>query len=187
MQTTAFFLFFATIAMSLSGQRAFAKLPPGGGIKSPDGEIRLLLDQQTEAWNRGDIEAFMAGYWNSDETEFVGANGVSRGWQALLERYRKNYPDRKAMGRLSFSNLEIHMVCADAAYAIGRFKLEREDDRPTGFFTLNFRRFAEGWRIVADHTTGSAAVPAKSQNRATAGIDLRLRPAAPPITTFRGQ
>lgn len=164
MQTTASFLFFAAIAMSLSGQQAFAKLQQlGDGIKSADEDIRSLLDQQTQAWNRGDIEAFMAGYWNSAETEFVGANGVSHGWQALLERYRKNYPDRKAMGRLSFSNLEIHMVCADAAYAIGQFNLDREDDRPTGFFTLNFRRFAEGWRIVADHTTGSAAVRAKSQ------------------------
>jgi ketosteroid isomerase-like protein len=163
MQTTACFLFFAAVAISLSGQRVLAKLPSGGGIKTADGEIRSLLDQQTEAWNRGDIEAFMAAYWKSDETEFVGANGVSHGWQALLERYRKNYPDRKAMGRLSFSNLEIHMVCADAAYAIWQFNLDREDDRPTGFFTLNFRRFAEGWRIVADHTTGSAAVRAKSQ------------------------
>jgi len=160
MQTTAFFLFFAAIAMSLSGQRVFAQQTDGGN-KSSDVQIRALLDQQTEAWNRGDIEAFMAGYWKSGETEFVGSNGVSRGWQALLERYRKNYPDRKAMGRLSFSNLEIHIVCADAAYAIGQFKLERENDRPTGFFTLNFRRFAEGWRIVEDHTTGSAAEPGK--------------------------
>jgi ketosteroid isomerase-like protein len=161
MQTTALFLCVAAIAMGLPAQRIFARMPSGTGNKSDDAQIRALLDDQTAAWNRGDVEAFMAGYWKSEETEFVGANGVSRGWQALLERYRKNYPDRKAMGQLSFLNLEIHIVCPDAAYAIGQFKLERENDRPTGFFTLNFRKFAEGWRIVADHTTGSASTPSK--------------------------
>lgn len=162
MQTTALLLCLATIAMGLSAQRISAHMPSGAGNKSDDAQIRALLDDQTAAWNRGDVEAFMAGYWKSEETEFVGANGVSRGWQALMERYRKNYPDRKAMGQLSFPNLEIHVVCPDAAYAIGQFKLERENDRPTGFFTLNFRKFAEGWRIVADHTTASASAPPKS-------------------------
>lgn len=119
-----------------------------------DGQIRSVLDMQTAAWNRGDIDTFMTGYWKSEETEFVGASGVSRGWQAVLDRYRRNYPDRKAMGQLTFSNLEIHVVCPDAAFAIGEFRLEREKDRPAGIFTLNFRKFPEGWRIVADHTTG---------------------------------
>ena len=150
-------------AQRISAQRVFVQLASGDGNESDNAQIRALLVQQTAAWNRGDIEAFMAGYWKSEETEFVGANGVSRGWQALFDRYRKNYPDRKAMGRLAFSNLEIHVVCADAAYAIGQFELKRETDRPTGFFTLNFRKFPEGWRIVTDHTTGSAAVPSKSE------------------------
>jgi len=162
MQTTALILCLASIAMGLPAQRISAQMPSRPGNKSDDSKIRALLDDQTAAWNRGDVEAFMAGYWKSEETEFVGANGVSRGWQALLERYRKNYPDRKAMGQLSFPNLEIHVVCPNAAYAIGQFKLERENDRPTGFFTLNFSKFAEGWRIVADHTTASAPASPKS-------------------------
>jgi ketosteroid isomerase-like protein len=120
-------------------------------------EIRAVLDAQVAAWNRGDIEGFMAGYWKSDETLFAGANGFSRGWQALLERYRKNYPDRKAMGKLSFTELEIHALSNDAAYIVGRWQLERESDRPGGVFTLIARRFPEGWRIVHDHTTAFAA------------------------------
>ena len=150
-------------AQRISAQRVFVQLTSSDANESESTQIRALLDQQTAAWNRGDIEAFMVGYWKSEETEFVGASGVSRGWQALLDRYRKNYPDRKTMGQLSFSILEIHVVCTDAAYAIGQFELKREDDRLTGFFTLNFRRFAEGWRIVADHTTGSAAETSKPQ------------------------
>ena len=118
--------------------------------------ILTLLNDQTAAWNRGDIEGFMNGYWNSNQTEFVSSEGVSRGWQALLERYRRSYPDRKAMGPLTFSDLEIRVECSTAAYALGEYHLQREDDNPSGVFTLNFRKFPEGWRIVVDHTTAFA-------------------------------
>ncbi|MGH9682867.1 MAG: YybH family protein [Candidatus Acidiferrales bacterium] len=121
--------------------------------QSAEASIRQVLQDQTAAWNRGDIDGFMSGYWESSQTEFVSADGVSHGWQTLLDRYRKHYPDRKAMGRLTFSNLEIHVVCEDAAFATGQYQLERENDRPSGDFTLNFQRFPEGWKIVADHTT----------------------------------
>ena len=124
---------------------------------SDESEIRQLLLMQTDAWNRGDIDTFMAGYWKADETAFVGANGITRGWQAVLDRYRKNYPDRKAMGRLAFSGLEVHVTCPDAAFVIGQFQLERERDKPAGIFTLDFRKFPEGWRIIVDHTTGFPA------------------------------
>jgi ketosteroid isomerase-like protein len=125
--------------------------------ESAEAQIRSVLDMQSAAWNRGDIDAFMEGYWKSPEIEFVGASGITRGWQAVLDRYRRNYPDAKAMGKLSFSNLEVHLLCPEAAFAIGNFQLEREKDRPSGVFTLNFRKFKEGWRIIADHTTGFAA------------------------------
>jgi ketosteroid isomerase-like protein len=125
-----------------------------------DPQIRAVLDAQITAWNRGDIDSFMFGYWKGDETKFIGANGITRGWQSVLDRYRRNYPDAKAMGELSFGNLEIHVTCPDAAYVIGEFHLIREKDQPSGVFTLNFRRFPEGWRIVADHTT---AYPAPSK------------------------
>lgn len=126
----------------------------GAAESSDESQIRQLLLLQTDAWNRGDIDSFMAGYWKSDETAFVGANGITRGWQAVLDRYKKNYPDRKAMGQLSFSNLEVHVSCPDAAYAIGQFQLKRENDKPEGIFTLDFQKFSEGWRIILDHTTG---------------------------------
>jgi ketosteroid isomerase-like protein len=98
----------------------------------------------------------MNGYWNSNQTEFVSSEGVSRGWQALLERYRRSYPDRKAMGHLTFSDLEIRVECSTAAHALGEYHLQRENDNPSGVFTLNFRKFPEGWRIVVDHTTAFA-------------------------------
>jgi ketosteroid isomerase-like protein len=147
-------LWFGVAALAAFSVSTHANAAPDG---SAEQQIRSVLDMQSAAWNRGDIAAFMEGYWKSEETEFVGASGVTRGWQAVLDRYRKNYADGKAMGRLTFSNLELHIVCPDAAFAIGNFQLEREKDRPRGVFTLNFRKFKEGWRIVADHTTGFAA------------------------------
>jgi ketosteroid isomerase-like protein len=123
---------------------------------STEVHIRAVLAEQTAAWNRADIDAFMTGYWKSDHTLFIGANGVVRGWEAVLARYHRNYPDRKAMGHLTFSNVEVHVECADAAFVVGEYHLERADDKPAGVFTLDFRKFAEGWRIVADHTTAFA-------------------------------
>jgi L-asparaginase / beta-aspartyl-peptidase len=121
----------------------------------PAGEtaIRAVLEAQVAAWNKGDIDGFMNGYWNSPATTFAGSSGVKRGWGAVLERYRRDYPDRQMMGRLEFSNLEITMLSSDAALVLGYWQLERTHDRPGGVFTLVFRRFSEGWRIVPDHTS----------------------------------
>jgi ketosteroid isomerase-like protein len=133
---------------------------------SDEAEIRAVLDMQTAAWNRGDIDTFMTSYWNSQQTEFLGANGIAHGWQAVLDRYHHSYPDRKSMGTVSFSDLEVHLTCADAAYVVGKFHLVREADQPSGVFSLDFRKFPEGWRIVLDHTTAfpttAAVVPAAS-------------------------
>jgi len=132
---------------------------------SDESQIRAVLDMQTTAWNRGDIDAFMTGYWKSQQTEFIGASGIVRGWQAVLDRYHHSYPDRTIMGTLSFSDLEVHLTCADAAYVVGIFHLVREADHPSGVFSLDFKKFPEGWRIVLDHTTAfpaAAVVPAAS-------------------------
>lgn len=118
-------------------------------------EIRTVLTAQQEAWNRGDIEAFMNGYWRSEETVFVSGDDVTRGWQKVLDRYKKKYSDRAKIGTLTFSDLEITPLSAEAAVALGAWKLERAQDQPHGRFTLIFRRFPEGWRIVHDHTSAA--------------------------------
>jgi uncharacterized protein (TIGR02246 family) len=123
--------------------------------RDPAAAIRAVLDAQVEAWNRADIDAFMQGYWKSEKTEFVGASGVLRGWQNVLSRYRRQYPDRAAMGHLTFSDLEVTLLAPDAALVVGHYQLEREHDRPSGVFTLVFRKFPEGWRIINDHTSAS--------------------------------
>ena len=85
--------------------------------------IRAVLDAQVEAWNRGDVDTFMQSYWNSDKTEFVGSSGIFRGWQAVLERYRKTYPDRRSMGTVQFSDLDITVLSPSAALVVGKYCL----------------------------------------------------------------
>ena len=152
----------ATICLALIS-RPFLASPAD---PSEESQIRAVLGMQTAAWNRGDIDTFMTGYWNSEQTEFLGAGGIAHGWQAVLDRYHHSYPDRKTMGTLSFSDLEVHLTCADAAYVVGKFHLLRDSDQPSGVFSLDFRKFPEGWRIVLDHTTAfpaaAAVVPAAS-------------------------
>jgi ketosteroid isomerase-like protein len=115
--------------------------------------IQGVIDAQQRAWNQGEIEAFLRGYWRSPELTFAGSNGVTRGWDAVLVRYKEAYPDRAAMGQLSFSELEFRFLGADGALVLGRWHLERANRSIGGVFSLVWQRVPEGWRIVHDHTS----------------------------------
>jgi uncharacterized protein (TIGR02246 family) len=117
--------------------------------------IRAVLDAQAAAWNRGDLEGYMDGYARSDDTVFVSGDRVTRGWQTVLERYKKAYDSREKMGVLTFSDLEITILSKDAAIVLGRWHLQRSKDEPHGRFTLLFRKTKSGWKIVHDHTSSA--------------------------------
>lgn len=119
-------------------------------------DIRAVLDAQVAAWNRGDIEGFMDGYWRSSETVFISGDTVTHGWQTVLDRYKKGYATREKMGTLAFSDLEIKVISKDAAVVSGRWQLTRAADTPHGRFTLIFRHTTQGWRIVHDHTSSAS-------------------------------
>ena len=117
------------------------------------GAIRKVMEDQTAAWNRGDIDGFMGGYWRSEKLVFVSGDKVTRGWQQTLDNYKKSYDSRAKMGTLTFSDLEINVLSKDAAVVLGSWWLKREKDDPKGKFTLLFRKFKDGWRVVMDHTS----------------------------------
>ena len=121
--------------------------------------INAVLSGQQTAWNRGDVDAFLEGYWRSPELTFSGSSGVARGWDAVRTRYKKNYPDTGAMGQLDFSELEFRFWGPQAALVLGRWHLKREKGDVGGVFTLVWQRFPDGWKIIHDHT--SAVLPAK--------------------------
>jgi beta-aspartyl-peptidase (threonine type) len=127
----------------------------GADVARDRKEILRVLEDQAAAWNRGDLEAFLAGYWKSDRTVFAGGDKVHRGFDAMARRYREAYPTREKMGRLSFSNLTFEQLDADRAVVTGSWELEiaGSEKRPGGVFTLIWNRVADGWKIVHDHTS----------------------------------
>jgi uncharacterized protein (TIGR02246 family) len=122
-------------------------------------EIRALLATQVEAWNRGDLEAFMATYWRSDSLTFYSGGDVSSGWRMAYDRYQRRYQSEgRAMGTLAFDIHRIQVLSADAAIVKGGWSLALPDGAPRGLFTLVMRRIrGAGWRIVHDHSSAAAA------------------------------
>jgi len=131
--------------------RVFAK--PVDERRTDRDAIRAVLSVQQTAWNRGDVDAFLVGYWHSPELTFSGSSGVARGWDGVQARYKRNYPDKAAMGQLDFSELEFRFLGPDAALVLGRWHLKREKDEPGGVFTLVWQRLPDGWKIIHDHTS----------------------------------
>jgi ketosteroid isomerase-like protein len=120
-----------------------------GDVKA---DLLKILDLQKAAWNRQDIEGFMAYYWKSDQFTYQSGGNRIRGWSALLERYKKNYSGAN-WGRLDFTDLEVNVLTAGYAYILGRWKIALQGTAKEGVFTIIFRRFPEGWRIIHDHSS----------------------------------
>jgi len=116
-------------------------------------KITAVLTAQQAAWNRGDVDSFLVGYWESPELTFSGNGGVARGFEGVRTRYQKNYPDKAAMGELAFSDLEFHFLGTDAALVLGKWHLKRERGDIGGVFSLVWQRFPQGWKIIHDHTS----------------------------------
>jgi ketosteroid isomerase-like protein len=133
----------------------------GALAQNPEPQVKAaveqVLHQQQDAWNRHDLERFMAGYWNSPELTFLSGATLTSGWQATIERYRKSYQgEGREMGKLEFSDLNIRPLAPDAAFVRGAWHLTMSDGKtPHGVFTLIFRKFPEGWKIIHDHTSAA--------------------------------
>ena len=142
--TTVLFLLSLAITNSAQSQK---------GVSEIRSAVLAVMDAQAEAWNRGDIDGFMKGYWNSDQLVFVSGDNVTRGWTPTLERYKKSYDTPEKMGALKFGDITVNVLSKDAAVVLGSWALTRAKDNPKGKFTLIFRKFKEGWRIIHDHTS----------------------------------
>lgn len=115
--------------------------------------IRRLLADQNEQWNKGNIEGFMHGYWESDSLMFVGKNGATYGYRKTLENYKRSYPDTAAMGKLHFDILKTEPLANDCYFVLGKWMLTRSIGNVQGHFTLIFKKKNGQWVIVADHSS----------------------------------
>lgn len=116
-------------------------------------QILNLLEEQRQAWNQGNLEAYMQGYWQSDSLLFVGKSGPRYGWKNTLDNYKRGYPDKETMGTLTFDIKEVRMIGPDYAFVLGAWHLKRQKDEPAGFFTLLLRKIKGHWKVIADHSS----------------------------------
>ncbi|MEQ9467623.1 MAG: nuclear transport factor 2 family protein [Ekhidna sp.] len=135
------------IILLLTTTQAFSQQNPD------ERAIREVLAQQEECWNAGDLECFMEGYWKSDQLVFIGSKGLTYGWQQTLDNYKKSYPDKSAMGELTFDLIILEPLSDDFWSVIGKWSLKRKSDNPSGHFSLLFRRLGNDWVIVSDHSS----------------------------------
>lgn len=115
--------------------------------------IRAIMADQELAWNRGDLEGFMAGYWKSDSLKFIGSRGLTYGWQQTLDNYKRGYPDTDAMGKLKFTIISVEKLSGKSAYVIGKWHLARKAGDLSGHYTLLWKKLKGRWVIVADHSS----------------------------------
>lgn len=116
-------------------------------------QILSLLQRQTEDWNRGNIDAFMVGYWNNDSLMFIGKSGITYGYKKTLENYKKGYSDTAQMGKLSFNILQVKRLSGEYYYVVGKWFLKRSVGDVGGHYNLLFRKINGRWVIVADHSS----------------------------------
>ena len=115
--------------------------------------IRKILSDQTLAWNAGNIEEFMKGYWKHDSLMFIGKNGVTYGYQNTLMNYKKNYGSAETMGILSFDLVKVQHLSSDYYYVVGKWHLKRTIGDVGGHYDLLFRKVDGSWVIIADHSS----------------------------------
>jgi len=115
--------------------------------------IKQALNEQIEAWNKGDIERFMKTYWENDSLMFIGKGGIKYGWNNTLNNYKRNYPDTVAMGKLSFNILKISQLSPEYIYVVGKWHLQRGIGDLGGHYDLLFRKINGRWVIIADHSS----------------------------------
>ena len=115
--------------------------------------MRQVLATQNEAWNRGDVESFMIGYWNNDSLMFIGTSGVVYGYKNTLDRYKKNNADTADMGKLFFDLIELKKLSAEYYHVTGKWYLKRSIGDAGGHFTLLFRKIKGKWVIISDHSS----------------------------------
>lgn len=162
--TESRFLTFLAAILLLGGSTAPAcHAPQSQSLGGERAAITAILSGQQDAWNRGDVDTFLQGYWRSPELTFSGSGGIARGWEGVRARYKVHYPSREAMGQLEFSSVEIRFLGKRAALVLGHWHLARQKGDIGGVFSLVFQRFPEGWRIIHDHTSEVPVAPRNSE------------------------
>ena len=123
-------------------------------------DIMQVFLKTEEAWNEGNLDKFMDGYWRSEKLVFVGSSGPTYGWESTLENYKKGYPDRETMGKLKFETLDLYRIDKNSVIMIGKFYLTRTIGDMSGHYTLVWQKIKNNWMIISDHSSAERKDPA---------------------------
>jgi hypothetical protein len=137
----------------LPGIFLFLTLAAAAQKNRDEQEILRILDNQNQAWNRGDLEGFMKGYWENDSLMYIGKNGVTYGYAETLASYKRNYGDTARMGKLTFRIVHVIPLSRDYYQVVGQWNLVRSAGNVGGYYTLLFRKIRGEWVIVSDHSS----------------------------------
>lgn len=140
-----FVIIFSFVKINLLSAQTF--------IENDKAQILTVLENQRQAWNNGDLDSYMLGYWKSDSLKFIGKSGINFGWKKTLANYKKSYPDKNAMGNLLFEVIRLDFFTEDTAMMTGKWIIEREADILSGYFTLIWKKISADWVIVYDHSS----------------------------------
>ncbi len=136
----------------LIGMTTFAQAPKNAKEKDKAAILAIMAAQEA-SWNKGDLESFMIGYWEDERLKFIGKSGVTYGYEATLENYKKNYSGKEGMGTLAFDIMHVEEVGKKTILVVGKWQLQREKDAPGGHFSLIWKKMGKEWVIVADHSS----------------------------------
>ncbi|MFO7843540.1 MAG: nuclear transport factor 2 family protein [Bacteroidales bacterium] len=115
-------------------------------------EIEAIMEQQERDWSAGDMEGYMQGYWQSDSLRFMGKQGITYGWKQQLDNYLQGYPDKEAMGKLTFENISFDPMGDEHMLVVGKWTLNRKKDTLSGYYSLIWEKIDGQWKIIFDHT-----------------------------------
>lgn len=116
--------------------------------------VAALLERSSQAWDRGDLDAFMHTYEQSPQTIYIGAKSIVHGYDAIRAHYAGSYKPGH-MGTLTVSDLAVRPLGSNYAVATARWHLARpaaKGGNVSGLFSLVLHRNSDGWHIIADHT-----------------------------------
>ena len=157
LRLSPFLVMLALVSSPVAVQAQLETKPPDQlrTLSRDELDVIKVLTTQEKAWNRGDIEAFASGYKDSPDLIFIG-HQVSRGFGQMVLDYKRNYPNKQAMGTLSFSEIEPRLLDEHFAVVIGHYRVDRSKKAggtAEGLFSLVFEKTEKGWKIILDHTT----------------------------------
>ena len=121
--------------------------------KADEAAIRDVFEASCAAWNRSDLDGYLASYWDTDKTIWISGGSLTRGKQAIAAAYKSRFSGTQPMGELTLKELEIDVLTAEDAIAFGRWMLVFSDKETEGFFTVQLKKVESTWRIVHDHSS----------------------------------